>query len=166
MGDDDSLVVTEVAHETGAVGVVAENRAVISDGESIYGPGVRRARGEIVGDVDRRDLVGQRDVESPATLPEKLPHPLVEGVRREVIQPIRHCLARLTTEQTMDERRPAMGDGVSHYSILVRRFGCVRCHARARSTVNRGQERRSIRRQELDARSACLTGIELRLQFR
>jgi hypothetical protein len=50
--------------ETGAVGVVAEDRAVISDSEGIYGPGVRRACGEIVGDIDRRDLVGQRDVEA------------------------------------------------------------------------------------------------------
>ena len=125
MGDDDSLVIAEVAHQTGAVGVIAEDGAVISDREGIYGGGMRGPRGEIVGDVDRGDLVWQGDVESPAALPEKLAHPLVKGVRREVIQPIGHRLAGLAAEQAMDERRPAMGDGMSHNSILVRRFCCT-----------------------------------------
>ena len=68
MGDDDSLVVAEVADEAGAVGVVAEDGAVISDREGIYGCGVRGPRGEIVGDVHRGNLVWQGDVESPAAL--------------------------------------------------------------------------------------------------
>ena len=71
MGNDDSLVVAQIADETCAVGVVAEDGAVISDREGVYSTGMCGTRGEVIGDIDRGYLVRQGDVESPATLSDR-----------------------------------------------------------------------------------------------
>ena len=71
VGDHQSEVVAQVAHQAGAVGVVAED-AVALDRERVDRRRVRGARGELVRDVDRGDLVGQGDVEPAAATAEEL----------------------------------------------------------------------------------------------
>jgi hypothetical protein len=82
---DDVLIIAEIADESGAVSVVAEDGAIVSDGECINRRSVCGACRQIIGNIDRGDLVGQCDVESATALFEEIARALVEFLRREVI---------------------------------------------------------------------------------
>jgi hypothetical protein len=118
VGDDESEVVAQVAHQAGTVGVVAEQLLALH-GEGVDRGGVRGARGELGGHFDRGDLVRQGDVQPLAALGEELPHALGELLRRHVVGPIAHLLARLAREQPVDEGREAVTDRVADHAVLV-----------------------------------------------
>jgi len=115
--DDEPEVVTEVADETGAIGVVAEQCSVFLQRERVDCTRVSGAGSELCGDVDGGYFMRQRDIQSAAALGEEFTDPWLKLLRREVVETISHGLAGFAGKQSVNEGGPAVGYRMSHHSI-------------------------------------------------
>ena len=108
----------QVAHQSRAVGVVAQQRAVSQFAQSVYGAGALRPFGQGIGQAIGLFLERHGHVGATAVLEE------LTGTGGEVLQRREHravvqLLAGLGGEQTVNQRRFAVADGVAEHDITV-----------------------------------------------
>ncbi len=120
MGNDQSEVVAQVAHQAGAVGVVAED-AVGARRERVHRRSVRGPGRQLVRHVHRSDLVRQGDVQAPAALREERAHARVKLAGRHVVQAVADVLTALAGKHGVNERREAVTDRMADDPVLIQR---------------------------------------------
>ncbi len=121
-GEGESEIVLQIGHQPEPVGVVAQQRGLLEECNGVDGFGALRARREFVYQFRSRLLVRQRDIEALESAGEQAQRLAAKILGRNVEQAIHQILRRGLGEHAVDERRPAMGDGVTRNSILIRRL--------------------------------------------
>ena len=120
VGDFEAQVLSQVGDQTVAVGVVAEQAVLGVHHECVDRARAVGAQREFVGQLRRRFLVWYGHVQPASAAREELQHLRAEIARRDVIEAIDEGLIRLLGEQPVDERRPAVTDGMSDHPVLIR----------------------------------------------
>jgi hypothetical protein len=93
----------DIAHETDAVRVVADDRIAVEH-QRIDGSGQTRTRQQVVGELGSIDLEGHRHVEPAETGIAQRQRTLLEAVERGLDALIRNALMRLARKTLVDLR--------------------------------------------------------------
>jgi hypothetical protein len=88
--------------------------------DRVHGVGELGARRELVDEVGCRLLVRQGDIDAAPVTAEELEHVAAEAFGRRFVQPVDQVLLRLAREHAVDERRPAVTDGITEQSVGIR----------------------------------------------
>src|SRR5690606_39364714 len=101
-----------------AIGVVAQQRAIVELVQRIYRPGATRTLGQLVGQPPGLFLEGHGDIGATA-VHEEPAREAGEILQRRQQRLIAERLARLLGEQPVDLRRLAVADGIAAYAVAV-----------------------------------------------
>ena len=109
----------QVLTQAHAIGVGAEQAAIVAHHQGIHGAGALRFRAQHIRHFKRRLLVRHGDVGTGTPFSEEPACRSDEFRGRHIHQPVRHVLPELLGEQTVDERRLALRHGVTEEHIAV-----------------------------------------------
>ena len=149
-GECDAGVALDVAHEPGAVGVVAVP-AVGIEAQHVARAGEAGARAVAVGERPGVELERHRHVAAAAAAGNEAAHRRCERVERAEQPVVDDGFASLRSERRVDERRLAVCDGIAADDVAALGRG----HHRPVSVVSRPSSREKRKREGIASWSAC-----------
>ena len=115
-------IVLEIGHQPEPVGVVAQQGSLFEEGNGVDRFGALGARRQLVYQFRSRLLMRQRDIQALEAAGEQAQRFAAKILRRDIEQPIDQILRSGLGKHAVYERRPAVGDGVTRNSVLIRRL--------------------------------------------
>ena len=109
----------EIAHQTGAIGVVADKMMITFDHQGVDGAGSLGSSRQLVSEIGRSFLMWCRDIQPLAAVRKELQDLAAELRRRDIIESIGQSLVGLARKEAVDEGRPAMADRVADDAVLI-----------------------------------------------